>query len=115
MVGILEKYIPNVISNRVELWESVLQTLVMVSIAGIISLFFGLIIGVLLAVTGEGKILESKGINYILDKFINIFRSIPFIILLTALIPFTRFIVGTSIGTEGAIIPFDIWNDSFLG
>ena len=77
----------------------------MVSISGIISLFLGIILGVFLVVTREGNILESMVLNNILDKSINVFRSIPFIILLAALIPLTRTIVGTAIGTKGAIVP----------
>ncbi|MFB6466955.1 methionine ABC transporter permease [Cytobacillus sp. Hz8] len=73
------------------------------------SLFFGTIIGVplgiLLVVTRKGHILENQIIFSIINPIVNIFRSIPFIILLVAIIPFTRFIVGTSIGTTAAIVP----------
>ncbi|MFE4353053.1 methionine ABC transporter permease [Peribacillus butanolivorans] len=83
------------------LWE----TLYMVSI----SLFFGSIIGVflgiLLVVTRKGHIYENKFIFSIVNPIVNILRSIPFIILLVAIIPFTRLIVGTSIGTTAAIVP----------
>jgi len=74
-----------------------------------ISLFFGGIIGIflgiLLVVTREGHILENRVIYRIVNPIVNIFRSIPFIILLVAIIPFTRLIVGTSIGTTAAIVP----------
>ena len=56
-------------------------------------------------VTRKGNILENVSINNIFDKAINVFRSIPFIILLAALIPLTRMLVGTGIGTKGAIVP----------
>ncbi|NMB28298.1 MAG: ABC transporter permease, partial [Tissierellia bacterium] len=105
MVDILLKYIPNVLNNKAELIECIYETLIMVSISGIISLFLGIILGVFLVVTREGNILESMVLNNILDKSINVFRSIPFIILLAALIPLTRAIVGTAIGTKGAIVP----------
>lgn len=83
------------------LWD----TLYMVSI----SLFFGSIIGVflgiVLVVTRKGHILENKIVFSIINPIVNIFRAIPFIILLVAIIPFTRLIVGTSIGTTAAIVP----------
>lgn len=105
MEEILTRLIPNVLNNQVELIRSTKETLVMVSVSGIISLIFGVLLGVVLVVTKKGNILENNTINGILDKVINTFRSIPFIILLAALIPLTRIIVGTGIGTKGAIVP----------
>lgn len=105
MEGILQKFIPNVLNNKEELFISIGETLTMVSIAGLISLFLGIILGVVLVVTSRGNILEQKTLHNILDKIINTFRSIPFIILLAALMPLTRIIVGTAIGTKGAIVP----------
>lgn len=105
MAEILLKYIPNVLNNQAELVKCLKETLVMVSISGIISLFFGTILGVFLVVTKKGNILERTTFNTILDSGINTFRSIPFIILLAALIPLTRLLVGTAIGTKGAIVP----------
>lgn len=105
MTDILVKYIPNVLNNGPELMKSIKETLVMVSISGVISLVLGVLLGVILVVTKKGNILENTTINNIVDKVINIFRSIPFIILLAALIPLTRIIVGTGIGTKGAIVP----------
>ena len=105
MAEILAKYIPNVLNNQAELIRCIKETLVMVSISGIISLVFGVLLGVILVVTKKGNILENTHINNIFDKAINTFRSIPFIILLAALIPLTRMIVGTAIGTKGAIVP----------
>ncbi|AGK53528.1 methionine ABC transporter permease [Bacillus sp. 1NLA3E] len=73
------------------------------------SLFFGgllgVFLGILLVVTRKGHVLENKWIFSIVNPIVNIFRSIPFIILLVAIIPFTRIIVGTSIGTSAAIVP----------
>ena len=105
MENILLKYIPNVLNNKAELVECIFETLAMVSISGGISMFLGIIVGVMLVVSRKGNILENKVLNNILDKTINVFRSIPFIILLAALIPLTRIIVGTAIGTKGAIVP----------
>lgn len=104
-MALIEKYLPNVLENIVELQESVGETITMVSISGLISLAIGIIFGVMLVVTREGNVLENKPIQKILSQVINIFRSIPFIILLTAVLPVTRAIVGTGIGTKGAIVP----------
>ncbi len=105
MAEILAKYIPNVLNNQAALFRAIRETLVMVSVSGIISLVFGILLGVILVVTKKGNILENITINSIFDKVVNTFRSIPFIILLAALIPLTRIIVGTGIGTKGAIVP----------
>ncbi|MED1469830.1 ABC transporter permease [Bacillus salipaludis] len=83
------------------LWE----TLYMVSISLVFGTLLGVPLGILLVVTRKGHILENRWIFAIVNPFVNIFRSIPFIILLVAIIPFTRFIVGTSIGTTAAIVP----------
>lgn len=84
---------------------ALLETLYMVSA----SLFFGALIGIplgiVLVVTRKGHILENQFIYSILNPIVNIFRSIPFIILLVAIIPFTRLVVGTTIGTTAAIVP----------
>ena len=64
--------------------------------------------GLILACTAPGHILEQRLINRILGAIINVGRSIPFIILMVAVIPFTRFVVGTSIGTTAAIVPLSI-------
>ena len=83
------------------LWE----TLYMVSISLFFGGIIGIFLGILLVVTREGHILENRVIYRIVNPIVNIFRSIPFIILLVAIIPFTRLIVGTSIGTTAAIVP----------
>ena len=85
-------------------WETVLMTLA----SGLISLAAGLPLGLLLVATGKGSFAENRWINGVLGAVINGFRSVPFIILLVALIPVTRFIVGTSIGTWAAIVPLSI-------
>lgn len=85
--------------------EAFLETVQMVSISFIFSIILGLPLGILLYVTRPGQILENKIIFTVLNAVINVFRSLPFIILLVAIIPVTKFIVGTSIGTEAAIVP----------
>jgi D-methionine transport system permease protein len=74
-------------------------------IAGAIAFIFGFIFGIILIVTKPDGIRPNKLIYRIVDLFINIFRSIPFIILLIFLIPVTRAIVGTAVGVKGAIVP----------
>lgn len=101
----LENIAPNVVAKSGELLESCYQTLYMVGLSGLISFVLGLTIGVILTVTKSGGILQNKIVYAILDKLINLFRSIPFIILLTALIPLTRLVAGTAIGSKGTILP----------
>lgn len=81
------------------------ETLYMVSVALFFGSVLGIGLGITLVVTRKGHILENKYIFSILNPVVNIFRSIPFIILLVAIIPFTRLLVGTSIGTTAAIVP----------
>lgn len=82
-------------------WETLYMTLVTALIAGILGIFFG----VILTVTYKGNILENKAVYGTLEKLINIFRSVPFIIMLALIYPVTRAIVGTTIGTTAAIVP----------
>lgn len=84
------------------------QTLTMVFSSGFVGFAFGIPIGVLLHISKKNGLLENKQLNRSLGMIVNIGRSIPFIILLVALIPVTRFIVGTSIGTAAAIVPLTI-------
>ncbi len=96
---------PNLVDKLPEFYESFVQTLFMTGFSGIISLVLGLFIGITLTVTKKGGILENAVLSSVLDKTVNIFRTIPFIILLALLIPLTRMIAGTAIGTKGAIVP----------
>jgi D-methionine transport system permease protein len=90
------------------LWRSLWETVLMTSASAIISLLAGLPLGLALLVTARGGIAEHLWINRVLGAIINGFRSVPFIILLVALIPMTRLIVGTSLGTWAAIVPLAI-------
>ena len=105
MNELLVRIIPNVMKKPGELLTSILQTLVMVGVSGFVSFFIGIMFGVILVTTIPGGILQNKGVFMFFDKIINFFRSIPFIILLAALIPLTRLVVGTAIGVKGAILP----------
>jgi len=102
---LLSRLMPNVVTKIPELLRCTGETLYMVGVSGIISFFIGLIFGIMLVAMKKGGILENNGIFTVLDKLIHLFRSIPFIILLAGLIPLTRFIIGTAIGTNGAIVP----------
>lgn len=111
---VLQALIPNVLSKPEELLTSCGQTLYMVSVSGIISLCFGGVFGILLTVTAPNRIGSNRVVYTVLNKLIDLFRSIPFIILLTALIPLTRLVVGTAIGTRGAILPLVFGTVPFL-
>lgn len=84
------------------------QTLYMVAIASLVSFVLGLPLGVLLHVTQKERILQHRMLNMILGWIVNAGRSIPFIILMVAVIPFTRLLTGSSIGTSAAIVPLSI-------
>ena len=95
-----------------ELWSmigmGVLETLQMTVLSAIFSYLAGLPLGIILAVTKRGSILENRTVNTILGILVNIFRSIPFLILLVVLIPVTRFLTGSSIGTTATIVPLTV-------
>ena len=105
MESLVQKLLPNVITKLPEIYKATGETLLMILVAGLISFVIGLILGVILVVTGKGNILENKAVYYVLEKIINITRSIPFIILMAAVIPLTRAIMGTAIGTKGSYVP----------
>lgn len=105
MGELLNFLLPNVSQVMDEFYLSILQTLQMVFESGIISFIISLIIGILLVCTKKGAILENIFVFNLLDKLINLFRSIPFIILIAALIPLTRLISGTAVGVQGTIFP----------
>lgn len=102
---IVEKIIPNVASHPERFFTGFLETFIMTVWSGAISFVLGLVFGVALVVTKKGAILENKVIFQTLDKLINLFRSVPFIILLTGVMPLSRLIMGTAIGVRGAIVP----------
>lgn len=90
------------------LFNATWETIYMVMISGAVAVLGGLPLGVILLTTRPLGILHNLFINRSLGLIVNIVRAIPFIILLVAIVPFTRFIVGTSIGTSAAIIPLSI-------
>ncbi|AHG80051.1 D-methionine transport system permease protein metI [Mannheimia varigena USDA-ARS-USMARC-1388] len=89
-------------------WSSTFETIYMGFVATALAVIIGLPIGFLAFLTGKGEILENPRLHQILDVIINIGRSIPFIILLIILLPVTRLIVGTTLGTTAAIVPLSV-------
>jgi D-methionine transport system permease protein len=96
-------------------WDSFLETLLMVGIAGAIAAAAGIPLGLLLAVTAPGHILPHPMMNRVLGLVVNALRSTPFIILMVAIIPLTRLITGTSIGTAAAVVPLTLAAIPFVG
>lgn len=114
MQTLIDTLFPNVIKRLPEMWDAFVQTVSMVAIAGPIALVFGLLFGVILTVTKKDGIMPCSPLYQVLDKLINLFRAIPFIILMPALFPLTRVIVGIAIGTKGAIVPLVIGTIPFF-
>ncbi|MBA4536925.1 ABC transporter permease [Bacillus aquiflavi] len=83
--------------------EATNETLFMTAISVVATFVFGILLGLLLFLTSKDNIWENKSIHFIVSAFVNIFRSIPFIILIVLLIPFTKLIVGTIIGQKAAL------------
>ncbi|MDO5375784.1 methionine ABC transporter permease [Staphylococcus rostri] len=95
--------------DSAQLLEALYQTLYMVSVALVIGSLIGIPLGILLVVTRTNGIWPNAIIHHVLNPIINILRSVPFIILLIAIVPFTKLLVGTSIGTTAAIVPLTVY------
>lgn len=91
-------------------WETIMMTFV----SGFFGFLLGLPAGILLFLTRKDQILEHVVLNRVLSILVNIFRSIPFIILIVWMIPFTRTLVGTSIGVSAALVPLSIGAAPFI-
>ncbi|WNZ27952.1 ABC transporter permease [Leptolyngbya sp. NK1-12] len=87
------------------LWTATLETLYMVTVSALLAAIFGLLLGLLLVITAPQGFLPNAVVNQVLGTIINAGRSLPFIILLVAIIPLTRLIVGTTIGSTAALVP----------
>lgn len=85
------------------MWTATIDTLYMTGVSVIATFVFGIILGLLLFLTSKGNLWENSLINTIIGAFVNIFRSIPFIILIILLIPFTKFLVGSMLGANAAL------------
>ena len=96
------------------MFQGIQETVFMVSVSTVIAAIIGIPLGINLVTTSKGHILENRVINSVLGTIVNIIRSIPFIILMVAIIPLTRIIAGTSIGTTAACVPLTIVAIPFL-
>lgn len=101
----IQQLLPNVLEYADDMYKAFGETLIMVLISGSIGLLSGLLLGIVLVITADGGLYENKPLHKVLETVINIFRSIPFVILVALLVSFTRALVGTSIGIKGAIVP----------
>ncbi|WP_437499455.1 methionine ABC transporter permease [Sorangium sp. So ce1099] len=97
------------------LWVATVETLYMASVSAILVLLAGLPLGVLLVVTDKGGLWERPLLNRSLGTLVNVGRSVPFIILMVAIVPLTRLLVGTTIGTTAAIVPLVVAAIPFMG
>ncbi|MEN8701537.1 methionine ABC transporter permease [Bacillus infantis] len=97
----LNEFFPNV--NWDKMWEATNETLYMTGISVVVTFILGIVLGLLLFLTSKGNIWQNALINKIIAAFVNVFRSIPFIILIVLLIPFTKFLVGSMIGENAAL------------
>lgn len=91
------------------------DTIRMLVFASLLSTFFGFFIGVILILTEKDGLCENLIVNRILDFIVNMVRSFPFIILMISIIPFTRFVAGTSIGDTAALVPLTVACSPFMG
>ncbi|RVK33414.1 methionine ABC transporter permease [Sinorhizobium meliloti] len=94
--------------------SATLDTMYMVAIAGLVGSLIGLPIGIFLATSGKGELFPAPNVNRAVGLVVNATRSTPFIILVVAIIPLTRLITGTSIGTKAAIVPLTIATIPFV-
>ena len=88
--------------------KGIFETLQMTFFASVFAYLVGLPLGILLYTTSKGRLFENRVINVVVGAIVNVSRSLPFLILLVLLIPFTRFVVGASIGTTASIVPLTI-------
>ncbi len=86
-----------------QLLNATLETLYMTGIAGLATLVLGIVLGVLLFLTSRGQLLQNRLVYSLISVLVNVFRSIPFIILIVLLIPFTKTLIGTILGADAAL------------
>lgn len=104
-MSVFSQWFPNVADRLPEFWDAFVQTIIMVVVSGLVSFVLATLLAVLLTVTRRGGLAPNVLVFTLLDKLIDLFRSIPFIILAVTLVPVTRALVGTAIGTKGALFP----------
>lgn len=108
------KLFPNVIEFASDFPQAIIDTLLMLVISGLISVVIGIFLAVIVVVTRKDGLKENEPVFWILDKIINLFRSIPFIILIPTVAVLSRALFGTTIGIEGALIPLVIGTAPFV-
>lgn len=113
-MGVLTDWIPNVIKYASQFPQAIADTLSMLLISGAVSFVFGILLAVIVVVTKPNGILANKPVFWVLDKIINLFRAIPFIILIPMLLFLSRFIFHTTIGVEGALVPLIVGTIPFM-
>lgn len=86
-----------------QLWDATWETLYMTGLAGLATLVLGMVLGVLLFLTSKGQLLQNRAFYSLISVLVNVFRSIPFIILIVLLIPFTKSLIGTILGADAAL------------
>ena len=96
------------------LLQGFLETVQMTVISTVVAVLLGVPLGVILVITSRGHIMKNEAVNKVLGAIVNATRSIPFIILMVAIIPFTRLVAGTSIGTTAACVPLTLAAIPFL-
>ena len=96
------------------LLQGFLETIQMTVISTVVAVLIGVPLGVVLVITSRGHIMQNEAVNKVLGAIVNATRSIPFIILMVAIIPFTRLVAGTSIGTTAACVPLTLAAIPFL-
>lgn len=109
----MDKLFPNV--DWTSMWNATTETLYMTFIAAVATFVLGLVLGLLLFMTSKDNLWENKAVNTVIGALVNIFRSIPFIILIILLIPFTKAIVGTMLGADAALPALIIGSAPFYG
>jgi D-methionine transport system permease protein len=90
------------------LWQGLVDTGLMVGVSSLLALILGIPLAVVLVTSGRGGLFEAPALNRLLGGLVNLFRSVPFLILMVALIPFTRLLVGTTYGVWAAVVPLTI-------
>ena len=110
----LNNIIPNVMADTDRLFDSILATLQMTAWSGAVMFVLGMLLGIALTVTKDGGILRQRVVHQILDKIINICRSVPFVIFIAILLPVTKAIMGTKIGVRGVIVPLVVASVPFF-
>lgn len=108
------KLFPNVIEFASDFPQAIIDTLLMLVISGLISVVIGILLAVIVVVTRKDGLKENQPVFWILDKIINLFRSIPFIIVIPTVAVLSRALFGTTIGIEGALVPLVIGTAPFV-